>query len=52
MIKCFYCIHEDAKYEIVQNTHIAGKEFEFTAQVCLACMPVNSYLLKQYKKIQ
>jgi hypothetical protein len=51
MIKCFYCIHENAKYEIVQQTRIAEKDFEFTAQVCSTCMPVNKYLLKEYKSI-
>jgi len=52
MIKCLYCIHQEAKYEIVQKTLVAGKDFEFTAKVCLTCMPVNNYLLKDYKIIQ
>lgn len=49
MMKCSYCMLEDAKYEITSATKVAGKECSLTMKVCIGCMPVNTYLLKEYK---
>lgn len=42
-------MQEEAKYEISVETKVAGKNYDFDAKVCLSCMPVSSYLLKEYK---
>lgn len=49
MIKCFYCMHQKAKYEITLATRVANEECNLTIKVCMQCMPVNTYLLKEYK---
>jgi hypothetical protein len=40
---------EEAKYEVLISTKVAGENYEFYAKICLLCMPVESYLLKEYK---
>ena len=40
---------EDAKYEIATEAKVAGEDCILNMKVCIRCMPIKTYLLKEYK---
>lgn len=49
MINCSYCMREQAKYKVMVQANIVGKDCELEMNVCISCMPIKNYLLKEYE---